>query len=56
MKKMGLMAICPKKKHHYPDSGEEHRYADNVLRRQFNPKTHHSHWVGDIIYIRSHQG
>jgi transposase InsO family protein len=56
MKKMGLMAIRPKKKHYYPDSGEEHRYADNVLKRQFNPDTHNTHWVGDITYIKSHQG
>ncbi len=56
MKKMGLIAIRPKRKHYYPDSGEEHRYADNVLKRQFNPETHNSHWVGDITYIRSYQG
>ena len=56
MKKRHLTAIRPKKKHYYPDAGEEHRFADNVLKRQFNPATHNSHWVGDITYIRTHQG
>jgi len=56
MKKAHVVAINPKKKHHYPDSGEVHDKAPNVLKRQFNPGTINTHWVGDITYIRTHQG
>lgn len=56
MKNLGLRAIRPKKKHYYPDSGDEHIYAPNVLKRHFNPATYNTHWVGDITYIKSHQG
>ncbi|SUI62500.1 Integrase core domain [Shewanella morhuae] len=56
MKSMGLIAIRPKKKHYYPNSGDEQVYAPNLLKRQFNPTTYNTHWVGDITYIKSHQG
>jgi putative transposase len=56
MKNLGLRAIRPKKKHHYPDSGDEHIYAPNLLKREFSPGTCNTHWVGDITYIKSHQG
>lgn len=56
MKKMKLTAIRPKKKHYYPDSGDEHKYAPNLLKRQFNPEKHNTHWVGDITYIKTYQG
>jgi len=56
MKKSGLTAIRPKKKHYYPNAGEEQMYAPNLLIRQFNPTTYNTHWVGDITYIKSHQG
>ena len=56
MKKADIIAINPKKKHHYPDSGEVHDKAPNVLERHFNPGTINTHWVGDITYIRTHQG
>lgn len=56
MKKKGLFAIRPKKKHSYPNSGDESHHAANVLERQFNPATCNTHWVGDITYIRTHQG
>ena len=56
MKKAHIVAKNPKKKHHYPDSGEVHDKAPNVLKRQFNPDTVNTHWVGDITYIRTHQG
>lgn len=36
--------------------GEESIYAPNILKRQFTPETHNTHWVTDVIYIRSHQG
>ena len=56
MKNLGLKAIRPKKKHYYPNTGDEHVYAPNLLKRQFNPTTYNTHWVGDITYIKSHQG
>lgn len=56
MKKLAIPVTFPKKKHYYPDSGEETKYAPNLLNRQFNPETHNTHWVTDVTYIRSHQG
>ena len=56
MKKAKVVALSPKKQHYYPNSGEECRYAPNLLKRQFNPETLNTHWVGDITYIRTNQG
>jgi len=56
MGKANIVAIRPKKKHYYPNSGQEHKYAPNLLKREFNPETHNTHWVGDITYIATHQG
>lgn len=56
MKKASITAINPVKRHYYPDAGDVHQKADNVLNRKFNPGTINTHWVGDITYIRSHQG
>lgn len=56
MKKANVVAINPKKKHYYPDSGETHHKAPNHLKRAFSPGTVNTHWVGDITYIRTHQG
>lgn len=56
MKHLKIKAIRPKKRHYYPDAGDEHKYAPNLLKRQFNPTTHNTHWVGDITYIRTYQG
>lgn len=56
MKKHGLQAIVPKKKHYYPDAGVECKYAPNRLARQFEQTAFGTHFVGDITYIRSHEG
>ena len=56
MSKANIVAIRPKKKHYYPNSGQEHKYAPNLLKREFYPETHNTHWVGDITYIATHQG
>jgi len=56
MKEAKIVAINPKKKHYYPDSGDVHDKAPNHLKRQFNPGTLNTHWVGDITYIRTEQG
>ena len=56
MKEANVTAITPKKQHYYPNNGEECRYAPNLLKRQFNPETLNTHWVGDITYVRTNQG
>ncbi len=56
IKKARVVAINPRKKHYYPDSGETHRKAPHLLKRAFRPGTINTHWVGDITYIRTHQG
>ena len=56
MKKHGLKAVVPKKKHDYPDAGNDSQYAPNLLARQFSPETVGTHLVGDITYIRSDEG
>lgn len=55
MKEQGLVAKAPKKPHYYR-SGNAHPTTANLLNRQFNPETVNTHWVGDITYIRTHQG
>lgn len=55
MKTLGLVAKRPKLPHSYK-AGKELPTIPNRLDRQFNPQTLHTHWVGDITYIRSHQG
>lgn len=56
MKVQNIYVRYPKKKHYYPDAGQEKRYAPNVLNRQFNPEAYNTHWVTDVTFIRSHQG
>ena len=56
MKELNIYVRYPKKKHYYPDIGDEKRYAPNLLNRQFTPETCNTHWVTDVTYIRSHQG
>lgn len=56
MKKLDIVVKYPKKKHFYPLSGKEHKYAPNLLKRQFNPETHNTHWVTDVTYLKTRQG
>lgn len=56
MKKAGIKAKTPKKKHYYGDTGKVHEIAPNLLKREFEQTTPNTHWVGDITYIRNHQG
>jgi len=56
MEKLNIKAIRSKKHHYYPLSGKEHKYAPNLLKRQFNPSAESTHWVGDITYFKKHQG
>ena len=55
MKQTGIIAKVPKKMHYYP-SGKQKPNIPNELKRQFNPPQVNTHWVGDITYIRHHQG
>jgi len=55
MREADVVAKIPKKPHYYP-SGKEMPNIPNLLKRQFNPETINTHWVGDITYIRNHQG
>lgn len=56
MNMAGIVVIMPRKRHYYPDTGQEHKYAKNLLNRDFKPAKINTHWVGDITYIRTHQG
>jgi len=55
MKNAGIIAKVPKKPHYYP-SGKQLPTIPNILKRQFNQDKANTHWVGDITYIRNHQG
>lgn len=55
MKDAGIIAKIPKKAHYYP-AGNEKPDIPNILKRQFNPVSINTHWVGDITYIRNYQG
>jgi transposase InsO family protein len=50
MKTLNIKAIRPQKRHYYPSSGTEHKYAPNVLKRRFTPGSVNTYWVGDITY------
>ena len=55
MKQAGIIANVPKKPHYYL-SGKQKPNIPNELKRQFNPQQVNTRWVGDITYIRHHQG
>lgn len=55
MKALGLVAKRPKKSHYYT-MGKEQPATPNLLKRAFNPSEINTRWVGDITFIRSHQG
>lgn len=55
MKQAGIVAKVPSRPHYYP-SGRQIPNIPNLLKRQFNPEHINTRWVGDITYIRSHQG
>ena len=56
MREAQITVIMPRKRHYYPDNGSEHKYAPNLLNRDFSPQKANTHWVGDITYIRTYQG
>ena len=56
MKHANVKAIRPVKQHRYPKNSITDRYFPNLLNRAFSPKTINTHWVGDITYIKTHQG
>lgn len=48
--------VLVRKRHHYSDSGTEHKYATNLLNREFNQPSNNICWVGDITYLRTQSG
>ena len=34
----------------------EDKYFPNLLNREFSPSTVNTHWVGEITYVKTHQG
>jgi len=55
MREAGVVAKTPKKPHYYP-AGNEKTNIPNFLKREFNPETINTHWVGDVTYIINFQG
>ena len=55
MKTLGVVAKRPRKPHYYK-MGKEWPTTSHLLKRAFNPSEINTRWVGDITYIRSHQG
>lgn len=56
MIKTNVVAKKPSKKHYYPNAGKAHHIAPNLLNREFEQSLVNTYWVGDITYIRTHQG
>ena len=56
MNACGISVVMPHKRHHYPDSGQEFKFAPNLLNREFSPLSLNTHWVGDMTYIRHCHG
>ena len=56
MNAANISVIIPRKRHYYPETGQEHKYAVNLLNRNFTPEKQNTHWVGDITYIHTYQG
>jgi len=56
MNRAKIVAICPKKRHRYPNNGLEDKYFPNLLNREFRPCRINTRWVGDITYVKTHQG
>ena len=48
--------LVPKRRHIYANNGTEHKYAENLLNREFSPAIMNDSWVGDITYIDSSHG
>ncbi|MGK0399817.1 MAG: putative transposase [Gammaproteobacteria bacterium] len=55
LRQAGIIAKVPKKPHYYLTRKHKPNIP-NELKRQFNPPQVNTHWVGDITYIRHHQG
>ena len=56
MKQANIMAIRAKKHHWCPNAGVAHKIAKHLLKRDFRQSNKHTHWVGDMTYIKTYQG
>lgn len=56
MKQANVVAIRPRKRHVYPNSGIEGNSAKNHLNREFECHELNTKYSGDITYVRTHQG
>lgn len=43
-------------KRRHIQGGKVGKFADNILKRQFNPDAPNKAWVSDITYVRTHEG
>ena len=56
MKKAGLRAKQPRRYRITTKSDHDHPIADNLLNRDFRPSGPNQSWVGDLTYLRTHEG
>lgn len=56
MKQMGLKSKLSKKFKVTTDSKHNYLTVENILNRQFNPKSASKVWVSDITYIHTKEG
>ncbi len=55
MKKANVVAIRPRKRHYYPNTGTIHKKAGSLLNREFAQQTINMHW-GWYYLVKIHQG
>jgi transposase InsO family protein len=56
MKEANVVAIRPRKRHYYPNTGLMFKKAKNLLNREFKQQSINTHWVGDMTDIKTYQG
>lgn len=53
MNVLKIKVIVPKKKHSYVEYNDEHKYAKNLLDRNFSPNEINTYCVSDITFIKN---
>ncbi|MDP7301828.1 MAG: IS3 family transposase [Pirellulaceae bacterium] len=56
MRENGLSGEPPKRRQRTTDSAHKLPIAENIVARNFNPKTPNQIWASDITYVRTWQG